>query len=70
MVIETLEAATDQPTYTGSWYYPFSKGCMIYEFDAHGTGVATIEANVQSALTLLDAEAIRSEARDAGYTLR
>jgi hypothetical protein len=70
VVIETLEEATDQPIYTGTWYYPFSNGCVIYEFDAQGTGLATIEANVQSALALFDAEAIRAEARNAGYTLR
>jgi hypothetical protein len=70
VVIEALEEAADPPTYTDTWYYPFSNGCVIYEFDAHGTGLATIEADVQSALALFDAEAIRSEARDAGYTGR
>jgi hypothetical protein len=70
VVIEALEEAADPPTYTGAWFYPFSNGCVIYEFDAHGTGLATIEADVQTALALFDAEAIRSEARDAGYTGR
>ena len=43
----------------GSWYYPFRNGCVTYTFDAHGSGVATIEDDVKAALGLYDAEAMR-----------
>ena len=57
-------------TYTGTWYYPFADGCVTYTFDAQGSGVATIEADVKAALGLHDAEAMRKLARDAGYDVR
>ena len=66
-VVEELEEVTGPASYTGSWYYPFQNGCIIYEFDAHGTGVSTIESDVQAALSLFEAETLRQVARDSGY---
>jgi hypothetical protein len=67
IVIDELEGVTAEASYVGSWYYPFSGGCITYTFDAHGSGVSTIESDVQAALGLFDAEAFRQVARDAGY---
>lgn len=67
---ETLRGISRPAAYTGSWYYPFAQGCVVYTFDAHGSGVDTIEADVKAALGLYDAEAMRQRARDAGYDVR
>jgi hypothetical protein len=69
-IADTLLSTTGPATYTGTWYYPFANGCVTYTFDAHGSGVATIEADVKAALGLHDAEAMRKQARDAGYDVR
>lgn len=67
---EKLRGMSRPATYTGSWYYPFAHGCVVYTFDAHGSGVATLEDDVKAALGLYDAEAMRQQARDAGYDVR
>lgn len=69
-IADTLLSTTGPATYTGTWYYPFANGCVTYTFDAHGSGVATIEADVKAALGLHDAEAMRRQGRDAGYDVR
>ena len=66
-VIDELEGVTAEASYVGSWHYPFAGGCITYTIDAHGSGVDTIEADVQAALGLFDAEAFRQFARDLGY---
>ena len=66
-VVDELEAVTAEASYVGSWYYPFAGGCITYTFVAHGSGVSTIESDVQAALGLFDAEALRQEARDLGF---
>ncbi len=66
-VIDELEGVTSEASYVGSWYYPFAGGCVTYAFDAHGSGVDTIESDVQAALGLFDAETYRQFARDFGY---
>jgi len=70
IVIDELEGVTAEASYVGSWYYPFAGGCITYTFDAHGSGVNTIESDVQAALGLYDAEAARQEARDGGFDPR
>ena len=67
IVIDELEGVTAEASYVGSWYYPFANGCVTYAFDAHGSGVSTIESDVQAALGLFDAEVFRQVARDLGY---
>lgn len=69
-ITDNLRTITGPATYTGAWYYPFRNGCVTYTFDARGSGVATIEADVKAALGLYDAEAMRREAREAGYDVR
>ncbi len=66
-VIDELEGVTSEASYVGSWYYPFAGGCVTYAFDAHGSGVDTIESDVQAALGLFDAETYRQFARDLGF---
>ena len=69
-ITDNLRAITGPATYTGHWYYPFRNGCVTYTFNARGSGVATIEADVKAALGLHDAEVMRREAREAGYDVR
>ncbi len=69
-LLETLRDVSEPAAYTGAWYYPFAHGCVVYRFDAHGSGVATIETDVKAALGLYDAEVMRAQARDQGYDVR
>jgi hypothetical protein len=66
-ILSALERVTDPASYTGRWYYEFPTACIVYTFDAHGSGVDTIEADVKAALGLFDAEALRQQARQEGY---
>lgn len=68
-VIDKIEDAETESSYRGKWYYVFEGGCVVYTFDAVGPGVDTIERDVELALDLFDAEALRQSARDAGYDL-
>jgi hypothetical protein len=76
VAVEDLDAALDligdveaESTYTGNWYFVFEGGCVVYTFDAVGSGVATLEDDVRIGLSLFDAEELRQAARDAGYEL-
>lgn len=66
-VLDEIEDAVSEQSYRGWWYYPFTGGCVTYQFDAQGDGVASIEDDVQLALGLYDAEALRQVARELGY---
>lgn len=67
--LEAIENAESESSYTGNWYYKFDSGCVVYTFNAEGSGVATLDEDIQTALSLYDAEALRESARDAGYRL-
>jgi hypothetical protein len=68
--IETIEAAESDAKYVGTWYYVFEGGCIVYTFNAHGSGVESIEDDVRIALSLFDAEELRQSARNQGYRIR
>lgn len=68
--LEAIEDAESESSYTGNWYYKFDSGCVVYTFNAVGSGVATLDEDIQTALSLYDAEALRESARDAGYRLK
>jgi hypothetical protein len=67
--IDEIEDVETKPSYTGNWYYVFEGGCVVYTFDAEGPNVNTIERDIQRALGLFDAEALREIARDLGYDI-
>jgi hypothetical protein len=67
--LDVIEDAESEASYTGNWYYKFDGGCVVYTFNAEGSGVATLDEDIQTALSLYDAEALRESARDAGYRL-
>lgn len=68
-VLEEIEDVEEEASYTGTWSYVFDGGCVVYTFDAQGPGVETISEDINTALSLFDAEALRQLARDAGYEL-
>jgi len=68
--IDAIEDAEAQSSYRGKWYFVFEGGCVVYTFDAEGPGVGTIESDIQAALGLYDAAALRQTARDLGYDVR
>ncbi len=67
--IDAISDAETQSSYRGKWYFVFEGGCVVYTFDAEGPGVGTIERDIDQALGLYDAEALRQLARDVGYNL-
>lgn len=67
--LEAIENAESESSYTGNWYYVFDGGCVVYTFNAEGSGVATLDEDIQIALSLYDAEALRESARDAGFEI-
>jgi hypothetical protein len=67
--LEAIENAESEASYTGNWYYKFDGGCVVYAFNAEGSGVATLDEDIQTALLLYDAEALREFARRAGYRM-
>lgn len=67
--IDAIEDAEPRPSYRGNWYFVFDGGCVVYTFDAEGSGVDTIESDIGLALGLFDANALRQTARDAGFTV-
>ena len=67
--LEAIEDAESQSSYVGNWYFVFPGGCVVYTFDARGSGVDTLEEDVTAALSLYDAEELRQLARDAGYRI-
>ena len=67
--LEAIEDAESESSYTGNWYYKFDSGCVVYTFNAEGSGVATLDEDLQIALSLYDAETLRESARQAGYQL-
>ena len=68
-VIDAIEDVETQSSYRGNWYFVFEGGCVVYTFDAEGPGVETIERDIDLALGLYDARALRQVARDMGYNL-
>lgn len=68
--IDMIEQAERDPFYVGNWYYVFEGGCVVYSFNAYGSGVESIEGDVRIALSLFDAEELRRAARDEGYKIR
>jgi hypothetical protein len=67
--LDEIEDAESPSSYVGNWYYVFPGGCVVYTFDAKGSGVDTLEQDVTTALSLYDAEELRQVARDAGYRI-
>jgi len=66
---EEIEERVEKPSYRGSWFYVFEGGCTEYVFEAEGSGVESVAADVQRSLSFVDAEAIKQLARDAGYDI-
>jgi len=67
--IDAIEDAETESSYRGNWYHVFDGGCVVYAFDAKGASVDTLEDDIELALGLFDAEALKQTARDAGYNL-
>lgn len=67
--IDLIDDVETEPSYRGNWYYVFDGGCVKYTFNAVGPGVATLESDIEIALSLYDAEALRQVARDEGYRI-
>lgn len=67
--LDRIEDVETESSYVGSWYYMFEGGCVIYTFDAQGSGTATLDRDIQVALSLFNAEELRQLGRDAGFRM-
>jgi hypothetical protein len=67
--IDDIEDVVTESSYRGNWYHVFEGGCIVYTFDAEGSGVQTLERDIAQALGFFDADGLRQIARDAGYNL-
>ncbi|NNC93751.1 MAG: hypothetical protein HKN80_14810 [Acidimicrobiia bacterium] len=65
-LFDRLEDLLPEPSFVGTWYRVFQGGCITYEFDAEGTGVDRLAGDVEDALGLFPAEAVRQAMRSAG----
>jgi len=68
-VIDAIDEVETQSSYRGKWSFVFDGGCIVYTFDAQGSGVETLESDIALALGFSDANVLRELARDAGYKL-
>jgi hypothetical protein len=67
--LERIERQLDEPRYQASWYYRFDGGCVAYDIDAHGPGVASVSADIEKALGLYPLAPARQWARQQGYVV-
>jgi hypothetical protein len=65
-LLDRLEDRLPGPKLAGSWYQIFPGGCITYEFDAAGPGVDRLEDDVEEALGLFPAGAVRRAMREVG----
>jgi hypothetical protein len=55
------------PVYRAEWFHIFEGGCIVYRFEAKGSGSESIASNVRDALGFYPLGELRDAARRAGY---
>ena len=66
---ETIADDLEEPRYDATWFYTFAGGCVRYEFDARGAGIASIDDEVADSLGMLDVDIYRALLELQGYVL-
>jgi hypothetical protein len=67
--LDLMEDQLEDVTYEGSWYFTFTGGCIIYEFDASGPVAETIAEDTEAALGFYPLFELRRLARRLGYDI-
>lgn len=64
-----IERQLDEPQYRATWYYRFDGGCVTYEIDARGPGVASVSSDIENALGLYPLAPAREWADQHGFVV-
>jgi hypothetical protein len=68
-VLAELGQRARPPHYAATWWDLSPGGCAIYEFDASGAQVVTLEEDVAAAIGSFPLDAVRRELAELGYDL-
>jgi len=66
-VIHEIEDRVAEPTYQADWYFLFEGGCIVWDFDAEGEMVATVDDAARRVLGFYDLAGLRRVMAEQGY---
>ncbi len=67
--VEEIEERVEDAHYDATWYFVFEGGCIVWDFDAEGEMVASVERDMFDAVGFFDLTEIRRTAAEMGYYL-
>lgn len=65
--IEEIEEHVTEPTYRADWFFVFQGGCIVWDFDAEGEMVASVDEDMQQAVGFYDLGTLRRQMAAAGF---
>jgi hypothetical protein len=65
--LDEIEDDLDRPAYRAEWFHTFEGGCIVYRFDAEGSGSSLIDVEISDAIGFYPLGELRQAARDAGF---
>ncbi len=65
--LDEIEEAVGEPTYHADWFFVFEGGCIVWDFDAEGEMVATVDDDTRRAVGFYDLAGLRREMAELGY---
>ena len=65
--LEEMEEVLGTPRFRATWFHEFAGGCIVYRFDATGSGAQTVADDVAEALGFFPLAEFRRSAREAGF---
>jgi len=66
-VIDEIEDWVAEPVYRADWYFVFDGGCIVWDFDAEGEMVATVDDAARRAVGFYDLAGLRQQMTEQGY---
>ena len=67
--LDDIEADLGPPAYRAEWFHTFTGGCIVYRFDARGSGAEAIAREVRDALGFYPLVELRESARASGLDI-
>lgn len=65
-LLEEIAEGVDAPTYDATWWHLFPGGCVVFEFDARGSGAEVIAQRIQTAVGFYPLDDLRQYAAESG----
>jgi hypothetical protein len=65
--VDEIEDVVGTPSYDADWFFLFEGGCIVWDFDAEGEMVATVDDDARRAIGFYDLAALRREMAEQGY---